>query len=87
MIAMRYATIPLVRRTGGLADSVEHDQTGFLFNHYDVSDFINSLIKSLEKLSDKKFRLQLQQNCFTQDFSWNQSAKQYIKTYQKIIKL
>ena len=84
MIAMRYGTIPVVRATGGLADTVD-DKTGFSFNKFSKQEFFNTLKQALDVYYDnpKKWR-KMQEYCMKKDFSWNKSAKEYIKLYKKL---
>jgi starch synthase len=83
---MRYGTIPAVRKTGGLADTV-NKKTGFLFGDYTAEDLENMLKLALYTYYKKPdYWLKLQQNCLKQDFSWFKSAKQYLKLYGKLIK-
>ena len=89
MIAMRYGTVPIVRRTGGLADSVrscqlgQPDGTGFLFDEYHAGDMLYVIRQAVEMYRDRPedFRA-VQKNGMTADFSWEQSARQYRKLYE-----
>jgi len=87
MIAMRYGTIPVVRATGGLADTVD-DKTGFSFNKFSKQEFFNTLKQALDVYYDNpKKWYKMQENCMKKDFSWNKSAKEYIKLYKKLFNL
>ncbi|MFH1661592.1 MAG: glycogen/starch synthase [Candidatus Falkowbacteria bacterium] len=85
MIAMRYGTIPLVRKTGGLADTV-NNSVGFSFDGFSSADLYQTLNKSLDVYykKPKKWR-SLQKKSMKKDFSWNKSAKEYLKLYKKTI--
>ncbi len=92
MIALRYGTVPVVRRTGGLADTVVdcHGKTGrctgFLFEEYSAEALVECLRRALEVYGKpKKWKL-LMQAGMKQDFSWEQSAKEYVKVYRKALK-
>lgn len=86
LVAMRYGTIPIVRKTGGLADTV-NAKTGFLFNDYSRDSFEKVLKLATDTYYKKPDKwLKLQQNCLKQDFSWSKSAKDYLKLYNKLIK-
>lgn len=85
MIAMRYGSIPLVRQTGGLADSVVDNETGFFFKKYQDDDFCQKLNEVLQKLSEPSFLLSFQKKCFSQNFSWDESAKKYLELYKDLI--
>ncbi len=92
MIAMRYGTVPIVRRTGGLTDTVaDYDPktgqgTGFLFKEYSAPALIACLQRALAVYSDKKKWKGLVQNGMKQDFSWEHSAKEYVKVYRKAMR-
>lgn len=86
LVAMRYGSIPVVRKTGGLKDTVTA-RTGFLFNNYSHEGLEKALKSALNTYYKKpKTWLKLQQNCLKQDFSWSKSAKYYLKLYTKLIK-
>ena len=91
-IAMRYGTIPIVRSTGGLKDTVEPIKinngqicgTGFLFEKYSPQALLNKIAKALEIYKQKKTWEQIQINGMKKDFSWEKSAILYKKIYQKL---
>lgn len=86
MIAMRYGTIPVVRATGGLVDTVD-TKTGFKFKEFTSQAFnkVLSRVLNIYYKNPKKW-LELQRNCMNKDFSWEKSAKKYINLYRKVIK-
>jgi starch synthase len=92
MYSLRYGTVPVVRRTGGLADTVqEYDPstgqgTGFLFNDYDPEQFKSAIDRALALWSDKNAWHRVMLNGMQQDFSWRQSAAKYIEAYQSASK-
>jgi starch synthase len=92
MIALRYGTIPLVRKTGGLADTVADYRektgvgTGFLFEEYSSSALIRCIHRAIEVYRDRKQWQHLVRNGMKQDFSWEHSAKEYVKIYRKAMK-
>ncbi|MFH1896554.1 MAG: glycogen/starch synthase [bacterium] len=83
MIAMRYGTLPVVRNTGGLADSVAHLKDGFVFSEYKAEDLKKTFNEALN-LSAKKIT-KIRQAAYKKDFSWSKSAKQYQKLYEKVV--
>jgi starch synthase len=85
LIAMKYGTIPIVRRTGGLADTVKGD-TGFSFKAYNSAQMLKTIHKALAVYASEKKWLKLVKNSMKKDFSWNSSAKKYLKMYRKLIK-
>ena len=91
MIAMRYGTLPVVRETGGLKDSVQPwnqftgEGTGFTFSNIDKGDLLWVLGQAVELYrSDPKAWKQLQKNAMTADFSWNRSAQTYQDIYRQL---
>lgn len=83
LIAMRYGSLPLVHRTGGLADTVKDEITGFTFKRYDPRDFFRCLKQALNIYPDQKWE-KMVEKAMRADFSWGRSARQYLRLYQKI---
>ncbi|MCI8594624.1 MAG: glycogen synthase GlgA [Oscillospiraceae bacterium] len=91
MIAMRYGTVPVVRETGGLKDSVqpynqyENTGVGFSFANIDRHDMLHVLGGAVELWhTDKKAWKGLQKRGMTADFSWNRSAGEYETIYRRV---
>ena len=93
MIAMRYGCIPIVRRTGGLVDTVQHNDpenhagTGYCFDRYEPLDLFTCLIRAWEGYRHKDAWRELQQRAMGQDFSWDKSAVDYVKLYSEMLGL
>ncbi len=89
MIAMRYGSIPIVRSTGGLRDSVrdaaERGGTGFVFPAASVDDLIQALRRALTVYADRRGWLRLQTRAARQDFSWDRPARLYGAVYRKAL--
>ncbi len=85
MIAMRYGTIPVARKTGGISDTIEDDKTGFLFGEYSLTSFMQAVRRALKTFNDKKAWLEMMRNAMDKDFSWKKSAQKYIAIYQNAI--
>jgi len=87
--AMRYGAVPVVRATGGLADTVEdvdiekQTGTGFVFKPYDPFAFYGTVVKAITLWHNKDFWQSLIRRAMEVDFSWNKSAENYIKLYQR----
>ncbi|MFH1128047.1 MAG: glycogen synthase GlgA [Candidatus Omnitrophota bacterium] len=81
LISLRYGTIPLVFKTGGLADTVNKDN-GFVFDKYSKEELIKTINAAIKAFQDKLAWNQLVQRALECDFSWGKSAKQYIKLYE-----
>lgn len=87
IIAMRFGTIPIVRKTGGLADTVKDDVTGFVFSHYDKHAFLWAISKAVDVYYNQKDHWRrMQIRAMEKDFSWKASAKKYIWLYKKAIR-
>ena len=85
MIAMRYGSIPIVRATGGLADTV-NDKNGFTFKKYSDEELYKTIDEALTIFyKNKKVWRRLETNGMRQNFSWKKSAGEYLKLYKKLI--
>ena len=90
MYSLRYGTVPLVRATGGLDDSISHFDpktgrgNGFKFSDYTRPALQKTLIETLELYQNPKLWHKLRANGMRCDFSWSQSAKKYQELYKKI---
>jgi starch synthase len=91
MMALRYGCVPIVRRTGGLVDTVLHHDpnnhvgTGYCFDRYEPLDLYTCLVRAWEGFHYKQYWQQLQQRGMGMNFSWDKSAKQYIELYRSIL--
>lgn len=82
MIAMRYGSVPIVRATGGLVDTVTEDETGFLFHDFSANAFWQALQKAIYIYNVDRPRWHtIQHNGMTADFSWARSASGYEQLY------
>jgi starch synthase len=83
MIAMCYGSVPVVRATGGLADTVHDSINGFSFYDYSADSFWNALQRAIYIYNvDKESWNRVQQNGMAADFSWKQSALGYQQLYE-----
>ena len=83
MIAMRYGSVPLVRATGGLADTVQNGITGYTFNEYSSAAFGEALQQAIYVYNtDKAAWRAMQRRGMTADFSWSRSALGYQELYE-----
>jgi starch synthase len=83
LIAMRYGAVPVVRATGGLADTVRASVTGFTFTNYSADDFWNALREALHICRvDREGWRAMQRKGMTSDYSWETSARAYQQVYE-----
>ncbi len=86
LYSLRYGTIPLVNRTGGLGDTVSdykgNDGTGFVFEPYELDALRNAMKRTLQVFKSEDQWSSLIQRAMAEDFSWDQSAKQYYNLYK-----
>ena len=83
LISMRYGSVPLVRATGGLADTVQDGITGFTFNYYSSDAFWDALQRAIYFYNaDKDAWRSIQQRGMMADYSWDRSAKGYHQLYE-----
>ncbi len=91
MIACRYATIPVVRSTGGLADSIipfntnRENGNGFAFNNYNAHEMLYVIKDAIYTYGNKPVWEKLINSAITSDFSWKKSAQSYEKLYDALI--
>jgi len=83
LISYKYGTVPVVRKTGGLADTVIEGKTGFVFEEYSASALHDTIKKAIEAYKDKKKWKGLMVRDMGLDYSWNASAKKYVELYEK----
>ncbi len=88
MIAMRYGTVPIVRQTGGLKDSVpdygDPAGRGFTFKTYNAHDMLGAIDRAIGLYQEKAGWEELIRRDMGQDFSWDASAKEYEGLYKQI---
>ena len=92
MLAMRYGTLPIVRETGGLKDTVipynkyTGEGNGFSFANYNAHEMLYCIKDAVELYEDKKAWRKLVINAMNTDSSWDKSAKTYISVYEDMLK-
>lgn len=89
MYAMRYGTIPMVRKTGGLRDTVidygEEDGYGIVYNWASVGDITQGIWRAVNLFDDKDKVKQVREKMMQLDFSWQHSVKQYLSLYEGLL--
>ncbi|HZQ69282.1 MAG TPA: glycogen synthase GlgA [Terriglobales bacterium] len=88
--SLKYGTVPVVRATGGLDDTIEPwdarsgKGTGFKFTEYNGESLLLTTKQALQAFRDQHSWQQLMRNGMNKDFSWNASAKEYVRVYEKV---
>jgi len=90
LISMRYATVPIVHRVGGLRDTVEpfdgNSGTGFTFESFDAYDMLDAVYRATYcYYQERHIWNKIMKNAIKQDVSWKKSALQYIDMYNEIV--
>ena len=91
LIALSYGTIPVVRETGGLKDTIKSyneftdEGNGFSFYAPDPHDMVFTIRRAINFFSDKAVWKKLSQRAMKQDFSWTESAKEYLRIYENLL--
>ena len=91
MYSMRYGTIPIVRATGGLDDTVEDyagngKGTGFKFEKYDGKELLKAVQRAVKTFQQQEEWKKLMRNGMLKDFSWEHSAREYVTLYRELVK-
>jgi starch synthase len=92
MYSLNYGTVPVVRKTGGLADTVkDFDElgekgNGFTFTEFDSSQLLSTIERALSYFKDKEKWRKIIKVGMSEDFSWNNSARKYLEIYEKALK-
>lgn len=90
LIAMRYGTLPIVRETGGLRDTVQPyneytgEGTGFSFANINAHDFLHTIRRALYYYGEKDIFRKIQKQAMEQDNSWKQTAQKMKESYERI---
>lgn len=89
MAALKYGTVPIVHKTGGLADTIDNwngeTGNGFVFENYSSEALVGTIKKAVDAYRQKKIWKRIMGNGMACDFSWQRSAVQYHELYQSII--
>jgi starch synthase len=91
LIALRYGSVPVVRETGGLKDTVKPynqytgEGNGFSFRNYNAHEMLNTLNGAIDLYHNEEVWNNIFHNAINSDFSWRSSSKEYIKLYNKLV--
>jgi starch synthase len=93
MYSLKYGTVPIVRATGGLDDTVEEwgpvkgIGTGFKFAGFNPLDLLEEIDRAIEAFHDKTGWLRLMRNGMAMNYSWSAPASEYVKVYEEAARL
>ena len=89
MVALRYGSVPIVRETGGLKDTITDSGdgvgNGFTFKSYDAYDMLDAIRRALGAYSDREYWNKLVERALKCDNSWGKSAREYINLYESLV--
>jgi starch synthase len=87
MRAQRYGTIPVARRVGGLADTIDDGVTGFLFEAFDERAVVGGIWRAMTEHRSTAAWREMQREAMSRDFGWERVAERYIDIYGRAIAL
>ena len=93
MEAMRFGAVPVARRTGGLADTIEDyipekdKGTGFLFDDFESNAMLIAMTRAFVNWRHRSAWIGLQKRAMNKDFSWDRSAKEYLALFERAIRI
>lgn len=91
--SLRYGTVPIVRATGGLDDTIENwdpktgKGTGFKFTEYNADALLSAIRAALTTYKDRESWQKIMRNGMRKDYSWGASAKEYVKVYERALQI
>jgi starch synthase len=85
MRAQRYGAIPVGRRVGGLADTIEDGITGFLFDEYSPDALARAVERGVRYYSDEDAWRRMTQEAMNRDFGWARSEEKYLDLYRRVV--
>ena len=86
MIAMKYGTLPIAHAVGGLKDTIQDGKNGILYENYDSSAFVQAVERTYRVYKEEASQWgRMVLNAMKEDFSWNRSAQEYVKLYERAL--
>jgi starch synthase len=85
MRAQRYGALPIARRVGGLADTIEDEVTGFLFDAYTPDTFEEAAFRALARFGDAPRWQAMMREAMGRDFSWERTTDRYRAVYERAV--
>ncbi len=91
MFSLKYGTIPIIRKVGGLADTVKdfdeikYKGTGFVFENYDSEELLDTIKRAVKIYKKKRVWVKIVKEAMLEDYSWDKSAKHYVQLFSSLI--
>jgi starch synthase len=85
MRAQRYGALPVARKVGGLADTIEDGITGFLFDAFSTNDFLSACIRAIDHYKHPEVWATMMSEAMSRDFGWERSATKYLDLYRRVV--
>jgi starch synthase len=85
MRAQRYGALPVARRVGGLADTIEDGITGFLFDAFSTNDFLMACVRAIDHYNHPEVWQEMQREAMSRDFGWERSEQKYLELYRRVL--
>jgi starch synthase len=85
MRAQRYGALPVARRVGGLADTIEDGITGFLFDEFSTNEFLAACVRAVDHYEHPDTWAEMQQEAMSRDFGWERSEQRYLELYRRVL--
>ncbi len=91
LISLRYGTIPIVRGTGGLLDTIidysadKKHGNGFVFNEFDEDELVTTVERAIAIYNNTREWSRLVKTAMKMDFSWRKSSREYLKSYKNLL--
>lgn len=85
MRAQRYGSLPVARRVGGLADTIEDGVTGFLFDGFTTPEFLSACIRAIDHYQHPDAWQEMQREAMSRDFGWERSELKYRDVYRRVL--
>jgi len=85
MRAQRYGALPVARKVGGLADTIEDGVTGFLFDGFTTAEFLAACIRAIDHYQHTDTWQEMQREAMSRDFGWDRSEQKYRDLYRRVL--
>lgn len=85
MRAQRYGSLPVARKVGGLADTIEDGVTGFLFDGFTTSEFLAACVRAIDHYHHPGTWQEMQREAMSRDFGWDRSEQKYRDLYRRVL--